>query len=113
MSFPLYDNLSVDLPEVDLTNKEKDFVVKQVKKFDSTIHERMYALIRCHQLQNSRDVSLIPYGGKVTKQSGNGNSGASGTSGASNVSFDLDKFDVALKHIIHKLCLIESTQQAI
>jgi hypothetical protein len=108
MSFPLYDNLSADLPEVDLTNKEKDFVVKQMKKFDSTIHERIYALIRCHQLQNSRDVSLIPYGGKVTKQTGN-----NGSSSASNVSFDLDKFDVALKHIIHKLCLIEAQQQAL
>ena len=101
MTFPLYDNLYTNLPEIDLTNKEKEFIVKQIKKFDNTIHERIYALIRCFQLNNSRDVSIIPYCGKVSKIVNlDGNA-------ENNITFDIDKFPVDLKHIIHKFCKIE------
>lgn len=101
MTFPLYDNLFNNLPETDLSVKEKEFVIKQIKKFDITIHERIYALIRCFQLNNSRDVSIIPYDGKSSKIVN-----ADG-SGGNNMTFNLDKFPNQLKHMIHKFCKIE------
>jgi len=99
MTFPLYDNLSSNIPETDLTAKEKEGVIKQIKKFDADIHNRIYALIRCHQLQNSRDISFIPYDGKVIRST---------NSVTNNVSFDLEKLPISLKHIIHRFCNIES-----
>lgn len=99
MSFPLYDNLSINIPEIDITNKEKEMIVKSIKKFDTSIHERIYALIRCHQLQNSKDISLLPYDGKAAKSTGNT---------TTNITFDLEKFPKDLKHIIHRFCVIEN-----
>lgn len=93
--FPLYDNLSSDLsPDVDdLTNKEKELIIRYIKKnTDTTVFERMYALIRCYQLQQSKDISMIPFDGKVVKN---------------NIQFDLEKMPYPLKHILYKFCILE------
>jgi hypothetical protein len=93
--FPLYDTIYDTLePSMllsDITLLEKTFVMKQIKKYDPTIHERIYALIRYHQLKNSNDTSQIPYEGKIFRN---------------NVIFDIDKLPIILKRIIHRFCKV-------
>lgn len=106
MSFPLYDNLSLDIPETDITKKEKDFIIKQIKKFDITVHERIYALIRCHQLHHSKDISPIPYDGKTSKINNTGSNNI-------NISFDIEKLPVFLRHILKKFCKMETQNSGV
>lgn len=96
-SFPLYNNLAVNLLETDLMVKEKEFIIRHLKKVvDSTVFERVYALIRCYQLHHSKDISIVPFEGKPAKGV------------PSNIQFDLEKLPIPLKHIIHKFCVLES-----
>ena len=68
-NFPLYDNLIKDLPEEEITVKQKDKFIKLVKDIDEYGSELIYALIRFYQLENSDDKSTfkLPYGGKFVK----------------------------------------------
>ena len=107
MSFPLYDTLIANLPKKDLTQREKEMVVRHIKKYDSTIHQRIYALIRCHQLQTSRDISLIPYEGLATRSEVRqfvSDDSLQTTDTLSDVSFDLEKLPIDLKQMILKFC---------
>ena len=94
MSFPLYENLNVNLSSDDLSATDKEFVVKYIKKADSQIHERIYALIRCFQLRETRNLNIIPFEGKASKLIKN----------QSNITFDLEIFPIQLKQILFKFC---------
>ena len=88
-NFPLYDTLNVDIPTVDLTNKQKDAFLRNVKLLDIDGMERIYVITRIHQLENSEDKSsyIIPYNGKFVK---------------SDLKFDFDELPTNLKHILFK-----------
>ena len=91
-NFPLYDNLSTDIANTDLTIKEKDEFMKIVKTIDTDGYELIYALIRIYQLENSEDKSTfkLPYGGKFLKN---------------DIKFDLNELPNTLKQILYKFVL--------
>jgi hypothetical protein len=88
-NFPLYDSLSAEVTNVDLTTLEKDELMKLLKNIDVEGSERVYILIRMYQLENSEDKSTfkIPYGGKYVKN---------------DLKFDLNELPFELKQIIYK-----------
>ncbi len=90
ISFPLYENLSKDIEDKDLTVEEKIEFVEMVKGMDKEDdgNSLMYALIKVYQIQNGNGSSFIlPYGGKQQKPG---------------IKFDLETFPNTLKQILHK-----------
>jgi len=87
--FPLYDSLSKDLPQEDLTPTEKRLFIKKIGKIDNNGHELVYALIRMYQVENNEENTsfTLPYNGIFVD---------------SDINFDLDKFPIYLKHILFK-----------
>jgi hypothetical protein len=87
--FPLYDSLSKDLPETDLTSTEKRLFIKRISKIDKHGHELVYALIRMYQVENNDENTsfTLPYNGTFLD---------------SDIHFDLDKFPINLKQILFK-----------
>ena len=87
--FPLYDSLSKDLPNVDLTLIEKKLFIKKIAKIDNNGHELVYALVRMYQVENNEENTsfTLPYNGTFVD---------------SDIHFDLDKFPIYLKHILFK-----------
>jgi len=97
-NFPLYDSLSVESENIDLTTKQKDELIKLIKNFDDDDeegNERIYVLIRMFQLENSEDKSTfkIPYGGKYVKN---------------DLKFDLNDLPFKLKQMIYKFVKIHA-----
>ena len=91
--FPLYDSLSKDLPEEDLTPTEKRLFIKKIGKIDNNGHELVYALIRMYQVENNEENTsfTLPYNGIFVD---------------SDINFDLDKFPIYLKHILFKFLAV-------
>lgn len=87
--FPLYDSLSKDIAEKDLTSVQKRAFVKRVAKIDKNGHDLVYALIRMYQVENNeKNTSFtLPYNGTFIE---------------SDINFDLDKFPHTLKQILFK-----------
>ena len=97
-NFPLYDNLSAECDNIDLTTKQKDDLIKLIKHLednDKEGNERIYVLIRMFQLENNEDKSTfkIPYGGKYVKN---------------DLKFDLNDLPFKLKQMIYKFIKIHS-----
>ena len=92
-NFPLFDNLNKDLPNEEITVKQKDKFIKLVKDIDEYGSELIYALIRFYQLENSDDKSTfkLPYGGKYVKH---------------DMKFDFNELPNELKHILLKFVQI-------
>jgi hypothetical protein len=86
MTFPLYQDLFKNSTETDLTDDQKDELIKKIKKMDLEGHELIYALIRCFQLENETNYEL-PYEGKSLKLG---------------YKFDLEKFPKKLRQIVYK-----------
>jgi len=87
--FPLYDNLSRNIPTIDLTLAQKRLFVKRIEKIDQNGHELVYALIRMYQVENREDISFtIPYEGIITPETG--------------INFNIDNLPIQLKHILFK-----------
>ena len=95
-NFPLYESLSADVSNLDLTTKQKDEFMKLVKNIDIEGSERIYVLIRMFQLENSEDKSTfkIPYGGKYIK---------------TDLKFDFNDLPNELKHILYKFIKIHTS----
>ena len=87
--FPLYDSLSKNLIEKDLSIIQKKKFIKRILKIDQNGHDLVYALIRMYQVENNdENISFtLPYNGTVTD---------------SDINFDLDKFPKNLKQILFK-----------
>ena len=87
--FPLFDNLSKDIPTRDLLLAEKRFFMKNIEEIDKNGSELIYALIRVYQIENKEDNTsfTLPYNGTYVDK---------------NITFDLDKFPIKLKHILFK-----------
>jgi len=63
--FPLYDNLIKDLPKKDLSVKEKEEFIRNIKKVNIDGRELVYALVLVYSAQNDKDLESIqvPYNG--------------------------------------------------
>jgi hypothetical protein len=86
--FPLYDSLSKDIKNIDLTPAQKRSFIKRIEKIDSNGNDLVYALIRMYQVENKENVSFnLPY---------NGNYFDNG------INFDLEMFPMDLKQILFK-----------
>ena len=57
--FPLFDNLSKDIPNRDLLLTEKRLFMKNIEAVDKNGHELTYALIRVYQIENKEDKVLF------------------------------------------------------
>jgi len=88
--FPLYDSLSKNIPEIDLSGSEKKAFIKRIEKIDREGHELVYALIRMYQMVNNEQNTsfTLPYNGKYINNN--------------NINFDLDEFPLTLKQILAK-----------
>ena len=93
INLPLYDTLIKDLPEEEITIKQKDKFMKLIKDIDEYGSELIYVLIRLYQLENSDDKSTfkLPYGGKFVKD---------------DLNFNLNDLPLQLKQILYKFLLL-------
>jgi hypothetical protein len=87
--FPLYDSLSKDIPETDLTSAQKRSFVKKILKIDKNGYELIFALIRMNQVENDEQNTgfTLPYSGSFVEN---------------DIQFDLNKFPNILKQILFK-----------
>jgi hypothetical protein len=87
--FPLFDSLSNDIPDKDLTLSQKGLFIKRMNKIDKNGHDLVYALIKMYQVENNEENTSfkLPYNGTFIEN---------------NINFDLDKFPYDLKHILSK-----------
>ena len=85
--FPLYDSLSKNIPETDLTVSQKKLFIKRLDKIDHEGHELVYALIRMYQMENNEENTsfTLPYNGKFIDN---------------DISFDLNSLPIPLKQIL-------------
>lgn len=88
-TFPLYNTLSIDIPDKDLNISQKKNLLKKIEDLDHDTIELIYALICYHQEQyKDGDNYIIPYQGKYLNET--------------DIRFDLDIFPNKLKQIIWK-----------
>lgn len=87
--FPLYDSLSNDIENKDLSPTQKSAFIKRILKIDENGYELVYALIRMYQVENDeKNTSFtLPYNGTFVE---------------SDIHFDLEKFPNTLKQILFK-----------
>jgi hypothetical protein len=87
--FPLYDSLSKNIPDIDLTSAQKKSFVKIISKIDENGNDLLYALIRMYQVEtNEKNTSFtLPYNGTFIDN---------------DINFDLDKFPNSLKQVLFK-----------
>lgn len=71
-------------PCEDLTDDEKQSLVRSINSIDRTGAELIYAIIRSYENDHGSD-NTIPYNGKIQK---------------SGIRFELESFDVCLKRIL-------------
>ena len=64
MSFPLYDRLSKNVINKELTLKEKNYFLESIKKIDINGSELIYVLIKFHSINNNLYLNSIPFDGK-------------------------------------------------
>lgn len=87
--FPLYDSLSKNIPNTDLTVAQKKMFVKKIEKIDKNGHELVYALVRMYQVENKEENInfALPYTGVYVD---------------GDISFNLDNFPISLRHILFR-----------
>lgn len=87
--FPLYDNLSKDIPNTKLNTTQKNSFIKRVEKIDKLGYELVYALIKMYQMENNEDNTsfTLPYNGKYINNE---------------ITFDLDEMPGNLQQILYK-----------
>jgi len=87
--FPLYDNLSKNIPTTKLNTTQKKSFIKRVEKIDKSGYELVYALIKMYQMENNEDnISFtLPYNGKYINNE---------------MTFDLDEIPGNLQQILYK-----------
>lgn len=90
MSFPLYDRLSKNVSNKDLTLKEKNLFLESIKNIDNNGSELVYVLIKFDSMNNNVNQNIIPYEGKQ-KNINNNNS---------DISWSLSKIPNKLKQIL-------------
>ena len=91
MSFPLYDRLSKNSSEKDLSLKQKKYFTESIKTIDPNGRELLYMLIKYSSLKEDNiEFDTIPYMGKSIENEKK----------TKNISWDLSDLPNNLKHII-------------
>jgi hypothetical protein len=93
VNLPLYNSLIKDVENI-VPNNEK--FLKLIKDFDTSGYELVYALIRAHQYNTTKDiddVEIIPYGGKYIKNE---------------MKFDLNDLPEDLQKILYKFSVMHT-----
>jgi hypothetical protein len=96
--FPLYDNLLQELPNKELTQRQKQDIIKNILSVNLNGLELIYSLIHFYYIQNEKDsvISELPYNGIKVKNDNN----------TYNVTWDIDLFPTKLKQLLHKFISI-------
>lgn len=91
--FPLYDSLTKDIQQGDLSVTQKRTFIKRIEKIDINGYELIYGLIRMFQIENNEeDTSFtLPY---------------NGTRVENNMYFDLNVLPIKLRQILFKFVSI-------
>lgn len=94
-NFPLYDSLSKDILNKDLSIKQKNDFINNVKNIDNTGSELIYALIKVYHIQNidEKNTIILPFEGEYLNNE---------------IKFDLDKLPNKLKQILFKFLQIHT-----
>lgn len=93
--FPLYNSLSLNLPEKDITQSQKNDMIKKISNMDSETHELIYVLIKSFYNDNTvkNNNIQIPYNGVLEKEK---------------LHFDISYFPNKLKQLLHKFITLHS-----
>jgi len=89
MSFPLYDRLSKNITNKDLTNKQKQFFFDNIGNIDSNGKELLYVLIKYDSIENNINPNIIPYEGTGVVNEG-----------LTSLTWSLNKLPNRLKHLL-------------
>lgn len=92
--FPLYDSLSKDISNKDLSVIQKRTFIKNVSSIDKNGCELIYALIKTFQIENKEENDInysLPYKGEYNNN---------------DIVFDLDNFPIKLKQILFKFVIV-------
>ena len=68
-TLPIYDNILATInnnPEYKITQNIKDNLINNINTHKDT-HELLFAIIRCYQLNNSNNMSSLPFYSKYLK----------------------------------------------
>ena len=102
--FPLYDNLIKDLPKKDLSVKEKEEFIRNIKKINMNGRELVYVLILIYSMQNDRDSTLlVPYNGSKEEEKTN--------DGVYTFSWVYTQFPIKLRHLLTRFVKIHFKKQ--
>ncbi len=101
--FPLYDNLIKDLPKKDLSVKDKEEFIRNIKKVNTDGRELVYALILVYCGQNGEDLegNEVPYKGVQQEEEG----------GSSNFSWVYTQFPIKLRHLLSRFVAMHLRKQ--
>jgi hypothetical protein len=92
-NFPLYNNLSKDIPKKDLSVKEKQEFMSKIQNIDDIGKDLVYALIQFYRMINDTEIyDQIPYKGIIDNT----------IDGKSNITWSFSDFPVKLRHILYK-----------
>jgi len=93
-NFPLYNNLSKDIPKKDLSVKEKQEFVNKIQNIDDIGRDLVYALIQFYIIDNEaiEIFNKVPYKGIIDNT----------IVGKSNITWSFTDFPVKLRHILYK-----------
>lgn len=89
MSFPLYDRISKNITNKDLTNKQKQFFFDNITNIDNNGKELLYVLIKYDSIENNINPNIIPYEGKGVNNEG-----------LTSITWSLNNFPNRLKHLL-------------
>jgi len=98
-NFPLYNNLIKNIPNKDLSVKQKEEFIKKVKNIDSKGRDLIFALIQFYRIENNKkeDIkTIIPYKGvsEVSKEN------------TDNLTWSLGDFPIKLRNILYKFIIM-------
>ena len=67
-NLPIYDNLlnNIESSNDTITEKTKTNLIDSINKYKNT-HELLFAIIRCYQLNNSNNITTLPFYSKYLK----------------------------------------------
>jgi len=101
--FPLYDNLIKDLPKRDLSVKDKEKFIKDIKQMNVNGRELVYALIQVYNEQNESDpkTKYVPYNGDKEEES----------TGVFKFLWVYTQFPIKLRHLLSRFATIHLQKQ--
>lgn len=96
-NFPLYNTLLTNLPNKDLTIKQKNDLIKHISKFKVDECKLVFALIRSYYLdKDNGDVLSMPYEGLLGKDK----------TGQNKITYDLAQLPIPLRQLLYKFITV-------